>query len=832
MLRPRRQAAARPRRRPPRHRRAGPRQAGRRPRRRPPWPRPPRPPLEDPRYHYLLARAFDDDDRARSEKELDEALKINPRHVDSLLLRAAHRIDDERYAEAGELLKQVFAVNPQEPRAWAYQAVLAHLRNHPEGEADGPRSGPGPLADEPRGRPPHRPRAVAASTASPRARPTSGRPSSSTPTTCPAKVQLCQDLLRLGRRGRGLEARRRGLRAPTPTTSWPSTWSPSATAWPASGPCRPTASSSGWTPARPTSTATGSWPCSAGRGRPWARSTGSRSPEPVIVEIFPQKKEFAVRTFGLPGAEGFLGVCFGRVITANSPASQGEHPSNWEAVLWHEYCHVVTLNKTQNKMPRWLSEGISVYEEEQENPAWGVADHPAVPGDDPGRRLHPAEPAQLGVPGPEVGPAPPVRLLRVGPGRRVPGREGRACRPSRASSTTSAPGSRSTRRCRAGPRMTLEQLDAEFAAFARKKAEAVAPGMTWDEPELPADGRLEGDRGLAREAPQELPRPPAAGRAGWWPRRTGRRRRRRSRSSRPPIPDYVGEDNAYVLLAAVCRKTSDPAGERAALEALAARDGDAGPAYLRLMELEEAVGRLEGPGPRRPADAGRQPPDPGPAPGARPGLRAARARTPRPWPPTGPWPSSTSPTRPTPITAWPGSSPGSASRPRPAARSSSRWKRPPGSSTPTGSCSNWSGPTSRPPDPPDHPGPRARADDAKTPDPGRRPARPGRSSPALALGQRGSAAGGGRPGPDPRGPRGGARLEGRRAVQGRRLHLRPGRVQRRRRRRRGRGGCGGGGGWRRPSGRTDFPDSDLNFSYRLQQLTSLKVNPEPDPPAG
>ena len=90
--------------------------------------------------------------------------------------------------------------------------------------------------------------------------------------------------------------------------------------------------------------------------------------DPVIVEVFPQQKEFAVRTFGLPGAEGFLGVCFGRVVTAKSPASQGEHPSNWEAVLWHEFCHVVTLGKTHNKMPRWLSEGISVYEEGQENP--------------------------------------------------------------------------------------------------------------------------------------------------------------------------------------------------------------------------------------------------------------------------------------------------------------------------------------------------------------------------------------------------------------------------------------------------------------------------------
>ena len=37
----------------------------------------------------------------------------------------------------------------------------------------------------------------------------------------------------------------------------------------------------------------------------------------------------------------------------------------------------------------------------------------------------------------------------------------------------------------------------------------------------------------------------------------------------------------------------------------------------------------------------------------------------------------------------------------------------------------------------------------------------------------------------------------------------------------GRGGRGGGG-WL-----TDYPDSDLNFSLRLQQLTTIKVNPNP-----
>ena len=53
--------------------------------------------------------------------------------------------------------------------------------------------------------------------------------------------------------------------------------------------------------------------------------------------------------------------------------------------------------------------------------------------------------------------------------------------------------------------------------------------------------------------------------------------------------------------------------------------------------------------------------------------------------------------------------------------------------------------------------------------------------------------------------------------------------------RRGRGGRGGGfgggfggrGGYGWERWATDFPDSDLNFSFRLQQLTSLKVNPNP-----
>lgn len=98
---------------------------------------------------------------------------------------------------------------------------------------------------------------------------------------------------------------------------------------------------------------------------------GLQLQQPVLVEFYPRQQDFAVRTFGVPGGAGILGACFGGVVTMNSPGGLGAGTSNWESTLWHEFCHVVTLTVTRNRMPRWLSEGISVYEERQQNPGWG-----------------------------------------------------------------------------------------------------------------------------------------------------------------------------------------------------------------------------------------------------------------------------------------------------------------------------------------------------------------------------------------------------------------------------------------------------------------------------
>jgi len=91
---------------------------------------------------------------------------------------------------------------------------------------------------------------------------------------------------------------------------------------------------------------------------------------PLQVEVFPDHAGFAVRTLGLPGL-GALGVCFGRVVAIDSPRARKAETFNWGSTLWHELTHVITLQMTGHNIPRWFSEGLSVYEEWRARPGWG-----------------------------------------------------------------------------------------------------------------------------------------------------------------------------------------------------------------------------------------------------------------------------------------------------------------------------------------------------------------------------------------------------------------------------------------------------------------------------
>ena len=92
---------------------------------------------------------------------------------------------------------------------------------------------------------------------------------------------------------------------------------------------------------------------------------------PILVEMFPKHDDFAVRTMGLPGMIGALGVCFGQVVAFDSPKARPPGEFSWQETLWHELTHVITLQMSNNRVPRWLTEGISVWEEAQARPDWG-----------------------------------------------------------------------------------------------------------------------------------------------------------------------------------------------------------------------------------------------------------------------------------------------------------------------------------------------------------------------------------------------------------------------------------------------------------------------------
>ncbi len=91
---------------------------------------------------------------------------------------------------------------------------------------------------------------------------------------------------------------------------------------------------------------------------------------PIVFEMYPDHADFAVRTLGLPGI-GALGVCFGRLFVMDSPSARKPDEFNWGSTLWHEFAHVITLQITDHKVPRWFSEGLSVFEERKAFPGWG-----------------------------------------------------------------------------------------------------------------------------------------------------------------------------------------------------------------------------------------------------------------------------------------------------------------------------------------------------------------------------------------------------------------------------------------------------------------------------
>src|SRR5579872_1491300 len=88
----------------------------------------------EPDAYVGLAQAFAPSDSEKAQQALRQVFDRNPNHVAGLLLMIDGLVDSERYDLADDALQQVESVNPHHPQAAAYRAVLAHLRNQPASE--------------------------------------------------------------------------------------------------------------------------------------------------------------------------------------------------------------------------------------------------------------------------------------------------------------------------------------------------------------------------------------------------------------------------------------------------------------------------------------------------------------------------------------------------------------------------------------------------------------------------------------------------------------------------------------------------------------------------
>jgi len=435
----------------------------------------------NPDVHFGIARAFAESDGTRADAAIRTTLELNPNHIPALLLVADGQIDAERYEEAAEMLDRVEAINPRNPLAAAYRAVIAHVRNEPETERRARELALSTWAENPEvdhviGRKLSQKYRFAEGAACQR------QAIAFAPSFTAARLQLSQDLLRLGEEEEGWKL----AREVSSEDEYNVVAHNLVTLEQNLAKFR-TIEEDGFLIRMDAREADiyGDRVLSLLKRakKTLAAKYDVELPQPVVIEMFPKQSDFAIRTFGLPGGAGFLGVCFGTVITANSPASQGETPSCWEATLWHEFCHVVTLTKTRNKMPRWLSEGISVYEEGQENRTWGQALTPKyrqmLLGDDfvplselSGAFLHAKSPLHLQFAYYESSLAVEYLVGAFGHEtlRKVLDDLGRGL----------AINDALERHC-----AEREKLDREFAEFARKRAGELGPEADWAEPELP-----------------------------------------------------------------------------------------------------------------------------------------------------------------------------------------------------------------------------------------------------------------------------------------------------------------------------------------------------------
>ena len=534
----------------------------------------------DPEIFFLLAKSWSNSDAEKATEYLRKSIELNPVYIPSLLYQAESRIDAEDYATAELALKEVEKVNAKHPMLWALRAVIAHFEGRYKEEGE------------------HRSKALSTWALNPEVDHVIGRMLSQhyrfresvqyqrralemDPNFVPAQSQLAQDLLRLGETVDGWKVVDRvRTQDPYDVSIFNRKQLLSRLAK------FDTLETEGFVVRMDAREAKifGNEVLDLLRQarRTLTEKYAVELEEPIFVEIFPRQKEFAIRTFGMPGGEGFLGVCFGRLITANSPTAL-QVDSNWKSVLWHEYCHVITLQKSKNKMPRWLSEGISVYEERQRNATWGQSMDPTyremILGEDlvpvsklSGAFLSPKSPMHLQFAYYQSSMVVEYWVEKYGLDKLQRVLE---------DSSVGMPINESLARYSGG----IEALDAEFETYIRELAKNLSPDVDFSKTDMPKD-----------KDPEVLTKWIQSNPNNYWAIRTGAQMAFQTKQLDRAVelaqqwiklyPNDTGEDGPYRMLALIHEQRGDTELEEAMLRKIAERTPDCTDTLLRLMEME------------------------------------------------------------------------------------------------------------------------------------------------------------------------------------------------------------------------------------------------------
>ena len=529
--------------------------------------------------HFGTALAFASSDRKIMARHLQSALNINTNHIGSRLLLVDHLIDREAYDDAEKQIALALKVNPHHPEAWAYRSVVAHLREDKAAEKTARASAlkhwkTNPKVDHIIGQKLSQKYRFAEGSAHQRQALVFDKD------FLPAKIQLAQDLLRLGleREGWAMAEAAHEIDGYDVTTFNLVTLKDTLDKY--------TTLTNANFRVRMTPHEAAIYGPRALRLLEKAHATlskkyGLKLEQQTTVEIFADQKDFGVRTFGMPDNPGFLGVCFGCVITANSPASQMPSPANWESVLWHEFCHTITLTLTKNKMPRWLSEGLSVYEERQANPAWGMRMNPRfremILSDEltpisklSGAFMSPESNVHLQFAYYESSLVVEHIVERFGLEsiRKILRDLSQGVKINDAIANHTEP---------------MKKLEVAFAKYAKKKAKGLAPELEWDKPD-PRELRANIEE-LAKKHPKNFyilsQQARRAINARDWEAAKAHCRKLIKLFPR----QNGGANNPYVLLAKAHRELKEFSEERKMLETLASMSDDAYDVFLRLIEL-------------------------------------------------------------------------------------------------------------------------------------------------------------------------------------------------------------------------------------------------------